>query len=187
MDNRKYKLIKVLFYSVIIVVFLIIRIIGKSPGEGEKVSLNEIFKDSKFLTETNTSNDTMDDQDKPLYVNNGLSINKYEANPDTDLYTANTDKEVYGDEVFIRFKLINGELLYDRKLPLGIFDKMLENYQEYFNQIEVDAPISEVTIIEDSIQEDKDYLKYDLKTNTNVIISVTVDLHTFEYTFKNKK
>lgn len=192
MGENKAKFLKIIIYVAIIISVILIRITGKEitfKTVNNKVKITLVSKSTDEqedgLKSENTSlQDEMNKKEDEKSDKLELINKEYIENIETGLYDENQSNEIYGDEVYISFKLVNGNLLYDEKLPLGTFENMLENFQLYFNNNLMDAPITEVTIIEDSIEITKEKLNYIIETNTNEIIKVTVDLQTFNYSFE---
>jgi len=109
-------------------------------------------------------------------------------NVDTTLYEENTEKEIAPEGVTkILFSFTNGEVLYEKDYPSGIYKNIKEEFQKYIN-LNIDSPekITEIKIIEDSIVEEGKKLTFDVDLNNGTLLKVTCDLNTFEYSFKIK-
>jgi len=187
MKKNQYKFLQIIFYLAIILTVVVIRFSGKKitfQTDDNKIKLSVVGKaiaeEEKPLENENTSSeDILTQQDEFQLINQD-----YIEQIDTGLYQENPDREIYGDEVILTFRLINGEFLYSKQnLPLGIFEHMLEDYQIFFNSIVADAPITEVEIIESSFSQTEEQISYEIETNVQKKVQVTVNLKTFIYKF----
>lgn len=82
------------------------------------------------------------------------------------------------------FELKNGESLYSLALPSGIYTNMIDEIQSYIENNVLDYnSITEVTIIDKTIEVTKDFLTYNCRLNNKNEdqLFIKVNLQSFEY------
>lgn len=170
------------------------------------VTFMKVFFKDKYETASSVSIFELSDEtntDKELGVAdtsaNNESIKENTGTPvegtpieevDTSLYVEDPASEAVPEGVTnIRFAITNGEVLYEQDFPSGIYKYMNVEIQKFINEnIKNPESITEVTIQEDTVKEDKENkkLQYDVILNDSTTLVVAVDLYNFEYKFQRK-
>lgn len=187
MDKRSNQV-----FTIIICIALIATVIFMNVFIKDKDSSKA---DSFLASETKTVEAVEDVAASTLEENNTSStITTAEYKPiseiDTSLYEENPSSEAIPEGVTdIQFAFTNGEVLYNQDFSSGIYKNMKEEIQKFINENLSDSDsITEIEILEDTIQEDKKNKKltFDTKLNDGKVLTVEIDLYTFEYKFKIK-
>lgn len=149
----------------------------------ETIESSQEESKSEEMTMDNTVQDETEENSKIDESNFGGENLK---NVDTSNYEENNieGEALPEGETQINFAFTNGEVLYDRDFPSGIYKNIKEDFQKYINEnIPNPESIKKIDILEDSITETEDKLSFKVDLKNGTILLAEVDLYTFVYSF----
>ena len=185
-NKRNSQVFTIIICVALIATVTFMKIFLKDKDNSEYTSLTENRAEQTMLDESNSS------ETEESYESDLDTTIEYKPidEIDTSLYEENPSSEAVPEGVTdIRVAITNGEVLYDQDFPSGIYKNMKEEFQKFINA-NFDNPesITDIEILKDTIKEDKENkkLSYDTKVNDGTILSVEIDLYTFDYKFSKK-
>lgn len=153
--------------------------ISKDTSDGQ----TEVVKSSESIQSTEQEKVNTKEESKVSddIINGGENL----KNVDTSLYEENIEGDALPEGTTqINFAFTNGEVLYDKGFPSGIYKNIKEEFQKYINEnIPNPESIVEIEIVEDSITETDKLLSFKVDLKNGTFLLSEVDLHTFVYSF----